>query len=425
MVAITFMAMLFVVGLAVDAGQLFSARRTMQEAVDAAAFAGAVVLYQGGTSAQAVAAATADAQRNGFVDGVASTTVTVNSPPLSGLYASPPASAATAARYVEVIIVRQVQTTLVPAEAAFTQIRARGTGGAEPLNNGYAIIALDRNATPSAFNATSNATIHLTGGGILVDSSSATAATNLQTNPAAFTIATPAGVSPPYGVSISGGTSSIWPTGFPVTTAVPQQPDPFAGFLKPDPTGLPIFNSIPAGSPAGLSPGIYTVPLTSNGGQTIVLNPGIYILKAGWADAGLGSIVSASPTTTPACPTNCGVFIFNTNVNYPAAGGGCGNLSLSGNGVINLAAQTTGVYANFLLYQDPACTNPVTISGNGAFTASGTIYVPGASFTFNGNNATLTGSQLVAKTVNVQNGTVNISFDATTTAQPILPRLAE
>lgn len=425
MVAIMFTAMLFVVGLAVDAGQLFAARRTMQEAADAAAFAGAVVLYQGGTAAQATQAAIDDATRNGYTNGVGSTTVTVNSPPLSGSYANPPATAAVAARYVEVIITRQIQTTLVPAQSAFTLVRARGTGGAEPLNNGYSIIALDRGNTPSAFAAASQADIHLSGGGILVDSSSSTAAANLQTDPARFTISTPAGVSPPYGVDINGGTGSLWPSGFPVRTAVPQQPDPFAGFVKPDPTGMPVYDAIPPGSPAVLNPGVYTVPLTANGGQTLVLNPGVYILKAGWAYAGNGSIYSASATTTPACAANCGVFIYNANLNYPLAGGGCGDLALAGNAVITLAAQTTGTYANFLLYQDPGCPNGVTVSGNGNFTASGTVYVPRASFTFNGNNATLTGSQLVAKTVNVQNGNVTISFDPTTTAQPILPRLVE
>jgi hypothetical protein len=44
---------------------------------------------------------------------------------------------------------------------------------------------------------------------------------------------------------------------------------------------------------------------------------------------------------------------------------------------------------------------------------------------FDGNNATLTGSQLVAKTVNIQNGNITIDFNPGNTAQPILPRLSE
>jgi hypothetical protein len=42
-----------------------------------------------------------------------------------------------------------------------------------------------------------------------------------------------------------------------------------------------------------------------------------------------------------------------------------------------------------------------------------------------GNNATLTGSQLVARQVEIQNGNIQIDYDPHVTAQPILPRLAE
>ena len=67
----------------------------------------------------------------------------------------------------------------------------------------------------------------------------------------------------------------------------------------------------------------------------------------------------------------------------------------------------------------------MVIAGNGTFTGSGTIYLPSASFTFNGNNATLNGRQLVAKTVEIQNGNINVDFNSGDTAQPVLPRLSE
>ena len=44
---------------------------------------------------------------------------------------------------------------------------------------------------------------------------------------------------------------------------------------------------------------------------------------------------------------------------------------------------------------------------------------------FDGNNATLTGSQLVANTVNIQSGNITMNFDGGNTAQPNLPRLSE
>ena len=100
-------------------------------------------------------------------------------------------------------------------------------------------------------------------------------------------------------------------------------------------------------------------------------------------------------------------------------------MNLTGNGAISLTAQTTGVWANLLFYQDPACTNDLQIGGNGTFTGTGSFYLPSAPFLLDGNNATLIGSQLVANTVNIQNGNLTINYDPVTTAQPILPRLAE
>ena len=65
--AILMLALLFAVGLAIDAGQLYTAKRTEQEAADAAAFAGAVVIYQSASpcnatcQSAAIAAARTDA----------------------------------------------------------------------------------------------------------------------------------------------------------------------------------------------------------------------------------------------------------------------------------------------------------------------------------------------------------------------------
>jgi len=136
LMAITMMAMLFAIGLAIDAGTLFVAKRTMQEAADSAAFAGGVVLWQDLTKVtEAKAAAVADATLNGYTNGVNNTTVTVSSPPTSGAFSGN-------VLYVEVTIVQQVKTSLVPAEAAFNPVRARGVGGADPGVSPYAVVLL-------------------------------------------------------------------------------------------------------------------------------------------------------------------------------------------------------------------------------------------------------------------------------------------
>jgi len=78
-----------------------------------------------------------------------------------------------------------------------------------------------------------------------------------------------------------------------------------------------------------------------------------------------------------------------------------------------------------LLYQDKNCTQNVIFSGSSlTFDVGGTLYVPNAGVQLNGH-ATVTGGQIVAKTVDTQNGVVTVSFDPTNAASPILPRLTK
>jgi len=421
--AILMLALLFAVGLAIDAGQLYSAKRSEQEAADAAAFAGAVVLYQLGTGSEAIAAARTDALTNGYssggscllttpgpcTDAATQTTVTVYWPPITGSYIGNN-------KHVEVEITRQVKTSLVPAEAAFNPVRARGVAGSEPLNNGYAIMALDRSNICNAFTDQSNADLHLTGGGILVNSScSGSAAVNNQSNAGRFTIQSP------YTLDVNGDASGSWTSiGIPVNAGHNQLPDPFAGFPPPKPAtlGLPTCNSLAAcqDGAGNQNPGVYKVNLGGTGNANLVLNPGVYVLDAGMDTGGNANV------------TGTGVFLYNTYSNYPGAPGAnptCTNINLQGNAATTLSAQTTGTWANLLVYQDPACTIQMTIGGNGTFIGTGSVYLPAAAFRFNGNPSTLDGSQLIARTVDIQNGNITINYNPTTTAQPILPRLAE
>ena len=423
--AIVTLALLFAVGLAIDGGQLYSAKRTEQEAADAAAFAGAVVVYQSvspcDTTCQsnAIAAARTDAATNGYssgacglsqagvcTDAATQTTVEVNFPPLSGSYIGD-------MRHVEVIITRQVKTALVPAEAVFNPVRARGVAGAEPLQNNYAIMALDRSSKPQAFWAQSNANVHLAGGGILVNSTNGNAAENDQNTASKFTVQSP------YTLDVAGQATGSWASiGIPVNAGHAQVADPFAGFPKPSTSGLPVCNSLAAcqdGS-GNQIPGVYDVKLGGSGNTSLSLNPGIYILRNGADTAGNADVVGNN------------VFLYNTYSTYPAAPGAsptCTPVNLQGNSTFTLTAQTTGTWANMMMYQDPACTVEMKIGGNGVFTGTGSVYLPNGPFRFAGNNATLIGSQLIAQTVDIQNGNITINYNPSTTAQPILPRLAE
>lgn len=436
-IAAMMMTLLMFVGLAIDAGQLYAARRTMQEAADAAAYAGAVVLYQHQTQGlpesfadaqtDARLAAATDAALNGFVDGVDGANVTISLPPTSGPFAGN-------SLYIEVVISADVRTALVPAQSLLTTVGVRGVAGSEPLNNQFAIMALDRGDTANALNIQAGGNVDLTGGGILVNSTntSAQAAWN-QGGTIQYTCVSPAVCE----THVAGDSQGDFPA---LTTGAPQEPDPFAGFPKPpipdcasDGNTSCLFNAIP--NTNIVEPGVYTVSLRATGEANLVLKPGIYILKAGMDLGGNSSATSADATTTPACLANCGVFLFNTTTNYPNPGGTCGQMNLFGNATTQLKALTTEIpgipedprntYLNFLVYQDAGCTEDFSIKGSSQFLGEGTIYLPSAHFLFDGENATLTGSQVVANTVDIQNGNITINFSSSTTAQPVLPRLAE
>lgn len=415
MVAIVFMALMFVVGLAVDAGQLFAAKRAQQEAADAASFAAAVVIYQNGSTAQAVAAAAADAAKNGFTDGVNSTTVTVNAPPTSGAYAGE-----SPVRHVEVIIVRQVKTALVPAEAAFNPVRARGVSGAEPFNNSYGIMVLSptcAGGTTSTFTASSNVDLHVTGGSVWVNASCSTAVSGFTGTD--FTLPSP------YSLNIVGNSTDTFPaTVAQVNHGLVAQPDPFAGYPIPDGKSYDGVHTLPT-DPARISgtttapEGIYT---TSLGG--VSLCHGIYILKGG----GMSGDISIDTTHTDAnTGTACDgrVLIYNTMTGWPNATGTCASVGQNGNHPVTILPMTTGTYANMQLYQDKTCTATLLVGVGSTVSTGGTIYLPSAAMSFNGNATSITAGQIVAKTIDLQNANLTVNFTSGTTASPVLPRLSE
>ncbi len=414
LIAITMLAMLMMVGVAIDAGQLYSARRSMQEAADAAAYAGSVTRYEGGTESAGWTAAAADGTRNGFTNGSNGVTMTIQRPTASPYNTSD---------YIEVIISQQVKTSLVPAEAGITTVTVHAISGAESLNNDYAIIALDRNATTNAFNG-GTANITITGGGIMANSTAATAATG---STGTWSITCPS--TNPCDVDIAGGSGGAFPAAQPgspsyyngVQTGRPQIPDPFAGYPKPSTTGM-------STNPAGFGPsnntlgsGIYTSTITSK-----KLCHGIYILQGG----GIGGDLTVDTTSTdPATGQVCDgrIMIFNTMSTYPATGGTCTGVSITGNHEIaNLQPMTSGTYQGLLFYQDPACTAAMSLGSTAfEFDVGGTIYLPNAAFTISGGHPAIQGGQIVAKTVDLGAADVTINFSSGNSAQPILPRLAK
>ena len=485
LIAITMLALLFAVGLAMDVGQLYNGRRTAQEAADAAAFAGAVVFYQHGTSSQATAAALADGVINGYNTDVPTTGTTVSASQVTKFGNT---------KCVQVVITTPVRTSLVPQQSAFTTVTARGTGCAQTYNPPYAVIATDQTCTSGDVALQGNGSITIHGGGIQVNSCGTPAADNSHVAPIT--------IDPGYEVDVVGTTDSLanWPAGQ-TYTGKPVQDDPFATTYPPDLTTMTTIGAPTCTTSVGTinQPGIYTsnaqsnclyvfapgtyvfkgagikltgtnaaictgsymsttsnTAVTSTGSHTITVADGtnmavgkMVIINAGQSDEEGVAIGDVSPsdkrftamfakthsgtyTVTAGCgpggaysTADGGVFFYVTNSLAPATGGSCDSINIGGSSQSSITAPTSGTYEGMLLWYDKTCSSVVSIGGGGAVYTNGSIYAPNATVQGNGNNATVVVSQIVAKKVDTQNADFTMNYNSDLNFQGSRPALVE
>ena len=155
LVAVTIPMLLGFAGLAVDAGLLWTTKRHMQTATDAAAIAAATSFRNNGSYASAGSDL---ASLNGFTHGSNGVAVTVNSPPVKGAYAS-------VTNYVEVIISQPMPLyfmRILGLSSALVSTRAVAISA----SSDYCITTLD----PSASGAFSNDNAVSATCGIMVNS---------------------------------------------------------------------------------------------------------------------------------------------------------------------------------------------------------------------------------------------------------------
>lgn len=403
MLALMLAGLLLAVGLAVDAGALYSVRRTAQVAADAAAWAGAVVLYDGGTSDAARAAALVDAQRNGHATG-GTTSVTVFAPASAGPFAGD-------LRTVEVVIERSVRTSFLGA-GSLMSVRVRAVGAALPFRSAHAILALSRDA-PEALRTDGLGSLRAQGGGVMVNSA----------HPQAAVINGQGDIVAPY-TSVVGGVSEHGNGEFSpsATTGATPAADPYKTLPPPSTDGLPVFSDTRVTATQVLRPGVYEGGITVTANGVAKLEPGTYVLRGGGLTVqGNGQLQNNDDSD--------GTVFFVTHDLYPAAPGTCGAVLLAGNGAVELRAPTSGPYAGILFYQDRQCSNVLSIVGNGSLTSiAGTIYAPAAEVKLAGNgNASLAlDAQIIGNTVRWSgNGDLRLTYAAGQVGRPILPTLVE
>jgi hypothetical protein len=416
LIALMMSVMLMIVGVAVDAGQLYSAKRTQQEAADAAAFAGGVVIYQGGTPTQARLAAIADATRNGYTDGINNVIVTVNAPPVAGPFLNNN-------KYVEVIITAQVRTSLTPAQALLNPVKARGVGGADPVKSAFAVVLLKQVGPCLSMGGSGTFTVPSGPdlGGMIQANCSGTSM-NLNGGQLTDTV----------GVRTVGSVSNPAKITGTLTQNASKIADPFAAFPKPPVTNV-VSNSqynVPASACNPLTPltpgtyvgGIINDQTCSGSGGKVYLGNGIFIIKGG----GLNQNASSGRIET--LPGG-GALIFNTHSAYPGAPGSCGSISAQQGGGFNLTAipyLVDPIYGGMSFYQDAACTNTIAIQSNGGYQFTGTFYAPTATLDLQSQSSMSLNAQLVVSSINFQSsGNLTVNYQPSSSANSGLPTVVE
>jgi len=397
-------AMLGVLGLAIDGAQMYVQGQMAQTAADAAAEAGIMSILDGtnatsshtfGTGTPPIASSactTTDlrtpcvyARNNGF-GGTASDTVTLSYP---SSVAGVTLSSATVPAF-QVTVQRNLATGFVQmiGGPATTSVTAKAVAGLTSSVSPDSIIVLGSGA--SAFQATNGATVSVSGGTIMVDSSNASAA--------AITggaYVTAAAIDIVGGDLINNGGST---TPAPVT-GVATVADPFGSLPGPTPGACLYSTMYYPGTGATLSAGTYCGGITvSNGATNVVFSAGNYIIKGGGLTVAGGSTVSGSGVM---------FYLTGTNATYQS-------VNISNGATVTFSAPTSGTYLGVLFYQDRSIATALgaTFAGGAAMQLTGSLYFPSTPVSFS-NGASASGyTAIVAQTVSFTGGT-SIKHDAT------------
>ena len=155
------------VGLAIDMGLMMVAYREAQNAADSGAMAGAVELANGGSTSTVVQEATR------FVHNMNGATVPSGTPPVVGPASGPYKNNT---NYVEVYASVSVNTVFLHmlGYSGSQTVQARAVAGLNLVILDAGVVALNKNAS-GALTVAGNGTLSVSGGPIVVDSSSSSA----------------------------------------------------------------------------------------------------------------------------------------------------------------------------------------------------------------------------------------------------------
>jgi hypothetical protein len=351
MAALLFPVLLGFVALAVDVGNAYLHRRRVQNAVDAAASAGALELCRrGGEVARTVARHYA--AENGYTDNVA---INLTS---------------------DTMRVR-ITDNVVPIFAKFVwagtfDVAAQAAARCAETGLGPPVIVLEERQCR---------TLELVGTSQLIVSTG-----NVHVNSAcanAVNMTGTASLTTESSTTIVGGvtrTSNTTLSPAPITGA-PVLPDPLAHLPPPNPdncTPAGIVCTVRSHSPLRITgtgsvvlyPGVYEGGVFIQGSGDVTLMPGVYIFAGGGISISGSSSVSGN-----------GITFYVTE----GSNGRMGDIDLSGTGDLMLTPPSTGTYAGVLIFQDRRNTEVAHISGTSMLAGSrGIVYIPNAELVLSG-----------------------------------------
>ena len=342
-------------GLAVDVASWYSAKRTMQTGVDAAAYAAALDLARQGldqapdlTAMRAVANDAAG--RNGV--GVA---VTLNVPPLSGPSAGDPQS-------VEVIVTE-------PAPLYFTGLFL---AAAPPITTRAVAKAVVSDACVWALHPSAKGALTVSGTaevdlncGMVVNSNHQDAAID-QGGTSCLSATS---------ISVAGGYSGSCVSPAP-EVETPDYGDPLSSLEEPSFGGCDHNSkvSVSSGESVTLLPGVYCKGISING--DVVFEPGLYVLDGDGLDIQSNAVVSNGENSFG------GVTFYLTG-----SGSKYADISISSGSDVRLTPATSGDLPNVLIFQDRNAKNGQSkLTGQAKMHLTGVIYFPNSEVEFTGGS---------------------------------------
>jgi Flp pilus assembly protein TadG len=352
-IVVAVIGLIGITALAIDGGNAYAERRKAQNAVDAAALAGALARIRG---EQWVDETFKMAAQNGYNNDGTSNLVRIFSPPISGSYEGN-------IEYIQVQLTVHTRTYFanvvgIPTITNSVEATARTkTSVYEPMLNGAAIASLAPQSDCSsdrAFWVHGEATLDISGGGVFVNSANTSCALRTEGN---GSIRLEEG----YGIDIVGGASVQKPkllTPYPPTTgAVPvAYPPPF------------IMPKVGCAQEATISADGIT--MSAGWWDEEFPPPGVHKLLGGNYclndDFVIGGDLSGDDVT---------IIVEHGEVHFQSGA------------ILNLKAPNSGDLAGLLLYLPPDNHNKVVLNAEETSAIRGTILAPGAHIRITGNDS--------------------------------------